>query len=206
MSRYSECRPEGRRAALLELVKDQERAVLAPDELWELFQRVVPEAPSRPQGGGRRRHGDREVPAAIVFVATSGCTRQQLPSASFRPVRGDRPPAVAEWSKAGRWASLHRLVLDELGARGELDWSRCAIDSVNTGSRVLATAGASNGAGTRSDVAHTVRADKRTHPTIRGALPLGQDRGRPRTFPSPRCSPGHSIPKCTRRSIRTSVT
>lgn len=56
---------------------------LVPDELWELFQRVVPEAPSRPQGGGRRRHGDREVLAAIVFVATSGCTWQQLPSASF---------------------------------------------------------------------------------------------------------------------------
>ncbi|MFE1878071.1 hypothetical protein ACFW9N_45810, partial [Streptomyces sp. NPDC059496] len=32
---------------------------LVPDELWELFQRVVPEAPTRPQGGGRRRHGDR---------------------------------------------------------------------------------------------------------------------------------------------------
>ncbi|AGS69885.1 transposase DDE domain protein [Streptomyces collinus Tu 365] len=26
---------------------------------------------------------------------------------------------------------LHRLTLDELGARGELDWSRCAIDSVS---------------------------------------------------------------------------
>lgn len=25
----------------------------------------------------------------------------------------------------------HRLVLDEVGSRGELDWSRCAIDSVN---------------------------------------------------------------------------
>ncbi|MEU6497810.1 hypothetical protein ABZ890_47065, partial [Streptomyces sp. NPDC046984] len=36
-----------------------------------------------------------------------------------------------EWSKARVWAKLHRLVLDELGARGELDWSRCAIDSVN---------------------------------------------------------------------------
>jgi hypothetical protein len=24
---------------------------LVPDELWELFQRVAPEAPSRPQGG-----------------------------------------------------------------------------------------------------------------------------------------------------------
>jgi transposase len=56
-----------------------------PDELWELFQRVVPEAPTRPQGGGRRRHGDREVLAAIVFVATSACTWQQVPSASFGP-------------------------------------------------------------------------------------------------------------------------
>ncbi len=56
-----------------------------PDVLWELFQRVVPESPTRPQGGGRRRHGDREVLAAIVFMATSGCTWQQLPSASFGP-------------------------------------------------------------------------------------------------------------------------
>ncbi|QXE38784.1 transposase [Streptomyces sp. GMY02] len=58
---------------------------LVPDELWELFQRVVPKAPSRPQGGGRRRHGDREALAAIVFVASSGCTWQQLPTASFGP-------------------------------------------------------------------------------------------------------------------------
>nr|WP_218924760.1 transposase [Streptomyces sp. st115] len=58
---------------------------LVPDELGELFQQVVPEAPSRPQGGGRRRHGDREVVAAIVFVALSGCAWQQLPSVSFGP-------------------------------------------------------------------------------------------------------------------------
>ncbi|MGV9576282.1 IS5 family transposase [Streptomyces sp. NPDC003509] len=104
---------------------------LVPDELWELFQRVVPEAPSRPQGGGRRRHGDREVLAAIVFVATSGCTWQQLPSASFGPFGATAHRRFSEWSKARVWAKLHRLVLDELGARGELDWSRCAIDSVN---------------------------------------------------------------------------
>jgi hypothetical protein len=47
---------------------------LVPAELWELSQRVVPDAPTRPQGGGRRRHGHREVLAAIVFVATSGGT------------------------------------------------------------------------------------------------------------------------------------
>ncbi|WP_310436982.1 IS5 family transposase [Streptomyces sp. 3330] len=104
---------------------------LVPDELWELFQRVVPEAPSRPQGGGRRRHGDREVLAAIVFVATSGCTWQQLPSASFGPSGATAHRRFSEWTKARVWAKLYRLVLDERGSRGELDWSRCAIDSVN---------------------------------------------------------------------------
>ncbi|MEU0491409.1 IS5 family transposase [Nocardiopsis sp. NPDC006139] len=103
---------------------------LVPDEVWELFQRVVPEAPTRPQGGGRRRHGDRQVLAAIIFVATSGCTWAQLP-----PVFGPSGPTAhrrfTEWTRARVWAKLHRLVLDELGSRGELDWSRCAIDSVN---------------------------------------------------------------------------
>src|SRR6478735_469801 len=74
---------------------------LVPDELWVLFQRVVPEAPSRPQGGGRRRHGDREVPAAIVFVATPGCTWQQLPTASFGPSGATAHRRFSEWTKAG---------------------------------------------------------------------------------------------------------
>jgi transposase len=105
-----------------------ERLVL--DELWELFRRVVPPAPSRPQGGGRRRYGDREVLAAIVFVATSGCTWRQLPP-SFGPSGPTAYRRFTEWSRNRVWAKLHRLVLDELGARGGLDWSRCAIDSVN---------------------------------------------------------------------------
>lgn len=106
---------------------------LVPDELWELFQRVVPEAPSRPQGGGLGRHGDLEVLAAILFVATSGCSWQQLPSAGFGPSGPTAHRRFAEWTKARVWAKLHRLVLDELGSRGELDWSRCAMDAVNSG-------------------------------------------------------------------------
>ncbi|MGQ7754580.1 hypothetical protein ACUN29_40185 (plasmid) [Streptomyces sp. WC2508] len=50
-----------------------------------MSQRVVPEAPSRPRGGGRHRRGDHEVLAAIVFVATSVCTWQQHRAASFGP-------------------------------------------------------------------------------------------------------------------------
>ncbi|MFF5933902.1 IS5 family transposase [Streptomyces sp. NPDC012508] len=104
---------------------------LVPDELWVLFRRVVPPTVViRPQGGGRRRAGDREALAAIIFVATSGCTWRQLP-----PVFGPAWPTVyrrfAQWSRDRVWAKLYRVILDELGARGELDWSRCAIDSVS---------------------------------------------------------------------------
>ncbi|MFD5473590.1 transposase, partial [Streptomyces sp. NPDC127105] len=63
--------------------------------------------------------------------ATSGCTWQQLPAASFGPSGATAHRRFTEWSKARVWAKLHRLVLDELGARGDLDWSRCAIDSTS---------------------------------------------------------------------------
>lgn len=103
---------------------------LVPDKLGELFLRVVPEAPVRHQGGGRRRADDRGVLAAIVFVATSGCTWRQLPpvfGASWRTVHR----RVSQWTAAPVWAKLHRVILDELGSDGILDWSRCAIDSVS---------------------------------------------------------------------------
>ncbi|WP_413254735.1 IS5 family transposase [Streptomyces pseudovenezuelae] len=103
---------------------------LAPDGLWEIFQDVAPEPPARAQGGGWRRCDDRAVLAAIIYVATSGCTWRQLPpvfGASWQTVHR----RFTVWSKARVWAKLHRVVLDRLGAKGELDWSRCAIDSVS---------------------------------------------------------------------------
>ncbi|WAU82663.1 IS5 family transposase [Streptomyces sp. Qhu-G9] len=104
---------------------------LVSDELWELFRRVVPETVVvRPQGGGRRRAGDRECLTAIVFVATSGCSWRQLP-----PVFGPAWPTVyrrfARWTQQRVWARLHRVILNELGAQGGLDWSRFAVDSVS---------------------------------------------------------------------------
>lgn len=68
--------------------------------------------------------------AAIVFVATTGCTWCQLPP-GFGPSGPTAHRRFTEWSRARVWGRLHHLVLDELGARGALDWSRCAIDSVS---------------------------------------------------------------------------
>ncbi|MEV3855763.1 transposase [Streptomyces sp. NPDC050095] len=72
---------------------------LVPDGVWELFHQVVPAAPIHPQGGGRRRHGDRQVLTAIVFVATTGCTWRQLPS-GFGPSGSTAHRRFTEWSKA----------------------------------------------------------------------------------------------------------
>ncbi|MFD6823874.1 IS5 family transposase [Streptomyces sp. NPDC060085] len=103
---------------------------LVPDKLWELFQLVAPEVSRRPQGGGRRRADDRGVLAEIVFVARSGCTWRQLPpvfGASWQTVHR----RFTHWSQGRVWAKLHRVVLDEIGSEGIIDWSRCAIDSVS---------------------------------------------------------------------------
>lgn len=102
---------------------------LVPDELWELFQRVVPPSPTCPQGGGGRHADDRLILAAIVFVATTGRTWRQLPpvfGASWQTVHR----RFTEWRAVRVRAKLYRIMLDELGSRGEPDWWRCAIDSV----------------------------------------------------------------------------
>ncbi|RMI32487.1 hypothetical protein EBO15_42005 [Actinomadura harenae] len=52
---------------------------------------------------------------------TSGCVRRNLPG----EVRVSMPAAdhrFTAWTRAGLWPRLHRLVLDELGAHGQIDW------------------------------------------------------------------------------------
>ncbi|MFF8103115.1 transposase [Streptomyces sp. NPDC016640] len=103
---------------------------LVPDGVWEIFQDIPPVQPVRAQAGGRRRCDDRAVPAAIVFVATPGCTWRPLPpvfGASWQTVRR----RFTDWPKARMRAKPHRVTLDRSGANGELDWSRCAIGSIS---------------------------------------------------------------------------
>ncbi|MGK5638960.1 transposase, partial [Streptomyces sp. URMC 126] len=78
---------------------------LVPDDLWHLAKEAIPPTPKRPQGGGQRRLDDREVLAAIVFVAGSGCSWRRLPpvfGASWQTVHR----RFTEWSAAGLWDFL----------------------------------------------------------------------------------------------------
>lgn len=103
---------------------------MAPDHLWKLFQSVVPAAPDRVGKTTCRRLGNREALAAIVFVSTSGCGWQSLPS-GFGLSGQTAYKRFTEWSEAQVWTAL-RQRLSDATEEGYLDWSRRAIDAVST--------------------------------------------------------------------------
>jgi transposase len=103
---------------------------LVPDELWALAEPLIPGFEPRPQGGGTASIDDRAVFTAIVFVLTSGCAWRYLPP-SFGVTVPTAHRRFTEWTKAGVWRRLHRVVLDELGGQGLIDWSRAVLDGAS---------------------------------------------------------------------------
>jgi transposase len=103
---------------------------LVSDELWRLVQLLIPQFTPGPQGGGSTPVDDRAVFTAVVFVVTSGCAWRHLPP-SFGVSVPTAHRRFTEWTKAGLWRRLHRAVLDELGSRVLLDWSRAVLDGAS---------------------------------------------------------------------------
>lgn len=103
---------------------------LVPDGLWDLTAPLLPSFTPRSQGGGSAPADERAVFTAVVYVLTSGCAWRHLPpSFGVSPATAHR--RFTAWTRAGVWRRLHRAVLDELGARGELDWSSAIIDAAS---------------------------------------------------------------------------
>ncbi|WP_107082035.1 transposase [Streptomyces caatingaensis] len=124
----------GRRAAVL-----TER--LVPDDLWLLARTAIPAAPRRPQGGGQPRADDRDVLAAIVFLAGSGCSWRQLPpvfGASWQTVHR----RFTEWTHAGLWDTLCAATADRHGAPLRADWTRTVCHHIRKRAGLPCTAGA----------------------------------------------------------------
>ncbi|GAA0259422.1 hypothetical protein GCM10010492_70470 [Saccharothrix mutabilis subsp. mutabilis] len=70
------------------------------------------------------------LPAASVYVLTSGCTWRDLPP-SFGVTVPTAHRRFTEWTRAALWRRLHQAVLDKLGSRGEIDWSRAILDAAS---------------------------------------------------------------------------
>jgi transposase len=116
---------------------------LVPDAMWE---RVAPLLPrSKKKTPGRPRADDRAALEAILFVLKSGIPWEMLPTKQFGLSGMTAWRRIEEWTRAGVFERLQRELLNELGQRGQVDFSHASIDS----SAVRASKGGPSRARTR---------------------------------------------------------
>jgi transposase len=105
---------------------------LVPDQLWAIVEPLLPSPPRPPYGGRYRAIPDRNCFAAIVYMARTSTPWRLLPArelACGSPATAWR--RLAEWARAGVFDQFHLDVLDRLGERGGLDWTRASVDSAS---------------------------------------------------------------------------
>ena len=100
------------------------------DELWAVFEPLVPEH-ERSRPGGRRRLSDRKALEGILFVLHTGIAWRHLPCELGFGSGVTCWRRLEEWQEAGVWDQLHVLLLERLRAADQIEWSRAAVDSSN---------------------------------------------------------------------------
>ena len=103
---------------------------LVPDELWMIVGPLLPPEPPK-SNGGRPRVPDRAALAGIIFVLKSGIPWRMLPKGLGFGSGVTCWRRLRDWQTAGVWRRLHRVLLDELGKAGLIDWSRASLDSAS---------------------------------------------------------------------------
>jgi transposase len=101
---------------------------LVTDELWEVVEPLLPKEPPKPKGG-RPRLSDRAALTGIIFVLRTGIPWEWLPQEMGCGSGMTCWRRLHAWQAAGVWHRLHQVLLDRLGERGKIDWSRARVDS-----------------------------------------------------------------------------
>jgi transposase len=103
---------------------------LVSDELWARIEPLLPaEKPRRFRFPGRKPKDRRKILTGIVFVLKTGIAWDDLPAELGWGCGRTCRETLAAWQRAGVWDRLHKILLDELGDDGLIDWSRTLIDS-----------------------------------------------------------------------------
>src|SRR4051794_32315795 len=106
---------------------------LVSDELWARIEPLLPpEKPRRFRFPGRRPIDRRDILTGIVFVLKTGIAWDDLPAELGWGCGRTCRDTLAAWQRAGVWDRLHEMLLDEVGDRGLIDWSRALIDSATS--------------------------------------------------------------------------
>src|SRR5215208_7680621 len=99
------------------------------DGLWERIEPLLPARQRRYRYPGRRPLHDRRVLQGILFVLHSGIGWEHLPQELGFGCGMTAWRRLRAWQEAGVWERLHALLLAELHAAGEIEWSRAVADS-----------------------------------------------------------------------------
>jgi transposase len=99
------------------------------DELWSRIEPLLPRVERRFRYPGRKRLPDRRALQGILFVLYTGIAWRHLPSELGFGGGSTCHRRMDEWQRAGVWERLHEILLAELRAAGEIEWSRAVADS-----------------------------------------------------------------------------
>jgi transposase len=99
------------------------------DELWSRIELLLPKVERRYRYPGRKRLPDRQALQGILFVLYTGIAWRHLPAELGFGGGSTCHRRMDEWQRAGIWERLHEVLLAELRAAGEIEWSRAVVDS-----------------------------------------------------------------------------
>lgn len=109
--------------------KGEQSPWIVPDGLWERIEPLLPKTERRFRYPGRKRLDDRKVLCGILFVLYTAIPWEFLPRELGFGSGMTCWRRLELWHRAGVWTSLHQLLLAELHAADQLDWSKAVIDS-----------------------------------------------------------------------------
>src|SRR6476620_1846771 len=102
---------------------------IVSDELWSRIEPLLPRVERRFRYPGRKRLPDRQALQGILFVLHTGIAWRHLPPELGFGGGSTCHRRMDEWQRAGVWDRLHEVLLAELRAAGEIEWSRAVADS-----------------------------------------------------------------------------
>jgi len=103
---------------------------LLTDELWDIIKPLLPPPKPRPKGG-RPPIPNRNALTGILFVLKTGIPWEDLPQEMGCGCGMTCWRRLRDWAEAGVWDDLHWVLLSELNAADEIDWSRAVVDSAS---------------------------------------------------------------------------
>jgi transposase len=103
---------------------------LLTDDLWAVIAPLIPPEPPKPKGG-RPRLSDRAALTGILFVLRTGIPWEMLPQELGCGSGMTCWRRLRDWQAAGVWQRIHQTLLNRLGERDRIDWSRASLDSAS---------------------------------------------------------------------------